>query len=182
MSGLSAILIGLILEANREDFAAASSSPDAGDFMGSYGRAFVRHFMEAGEAFRDSTGNVGDFLDAGSREEERIWRTALAAVVPRVLGTAQSRPSPSTGATAAPRFVIYHYCVSLGIVSFRRSSAIKLVQPGAGAFLAGLPYTIVSLLAGWWGIPWGPLWTIETVVKNLMGGTDVTDAVYAATA
>ena len=30
---------------------------------------------------------------------------------------------------------------------------------------------------GWWGIPWGPIWTISTIVTNLRGGRDVTNDV-----
>ena len=44
----------------------------------------------------------------------------------------------------------------------------------------GLPYTLISLLAGWWGIPWGPIWTVMTVVQNFAGGKDLTPAVLAA--
>jgi ATP-dependent phosphoenolpyruvate carboxykinase len=29
-------------------------------------------------------------------------------------------------------------------------------------------------LLGWWGIPWGPIYTIAAVVTNIRGGKDVT--------
>jgi hypothetical protein len=180
-AGLAPVLARLIVAVNRDDFA-AESDPDPEQSMGAYGLVFIEQFFEAGEAFRKSTGSVGDFLDAGSREEERVWRNALAAIAPSVSGTAQPRVSPSNGVVAAPRLVVYQYCVSLGIVSFKRSSGIKAVQPGAGAFLAGLPYTLVSLCFGWWGIPWGPIWTLQTIGQNLAGGKDVTALVAAASA
>ena len=28
-----------------------------------------------------------------------------------------------------------------------------------------------------WGIPWGPIWTIQSLAVNFRGGKDVTDAV-----
>jgi hypothetical protein len=31
-----------------------------------------------------------------------------------------------------------------------------------------------SLVAGWWGIPWGPTFTIGALYNNLRGGKDVT--------
>lgn len=44
----------------------------------------------------------------------------------------------------------------------------------------GLKYTFLSLVVGWWGIPWGPIYTIASVAKNFAGGGDVTDAVCDA--
>ena len=41
-------------------------------------------------------------------------------------------------------------------------------------------YTLISLLAGWWGIPWGPIYTITSLVTNLRGGKDVTQHVIAS--
>jgi len=35
---------------------------------------------------------------------------------------------------------------------------------------------------GWWGIPWGPIWTISTIVTNLRGGRDVTNEVVRSMA
>ena len=43
----------------------------------------------------------------------------------------------------------------------------------------GLPWTLLTLLAGWWGIPWGPIYTIQSLVVNLKGGKDVTASLAA---
>jgi hypothetical protein len=80
------------------------------------------------------------------------------------------------------RLVVYQYCISLFIVSYKRSSGIKSVRPGQSAVVVGLPYTLISLVAGWWGIPWGPFWTIRTMWRNLKGGVDVTPARLAPAA
>jgi hypothetical protein len=74
------------------------------------------------------------------------------------------------------RLVVYQYCVSALFVSFKRSSGVKLIRPDQNPAIVGLPYTLISLVAGWWGIPWGPFWTIKTAYKNLRGGIDVTPA------
>jgi hypothetical protein len=74
------------------------------------------------------------------------------------------------------RLVVYQYCISLVFVSYRRSSGIKSIRPGQSAVVVGLPYSLISLVAGWWGIPWGPFWTIRTIWRNLRGGIDVTPA------
>ncbi|WP_256364380.1 hypothetical protein [Nostoc piscinale] len=38
----------------------------------------------------------------------------------------------------------------------------------------------MSLFLGWWGIPWGIIYTIQSVVTNLQGGKDVTPQVMSA--
>jgi len=52
------------------------------------------------------------------------------------------------------RLVIYTYCISIVVVTFKRSSDIYFVKPGQSCVVKGLPYTLLSLLLGWWGIPW----------------------------
>jgi hypothetical protein len=43
----------------------------------------------------------------------------------------------------------------------------------------GFVYSLVSLFLGWWGVPWGLIYTPMTVFTNLCGGQDVTDEVWA---
>ncbi len=78
------------------------------------------------------------------------------------------------------RLVVFHYCVSLLVVTFKRSSDVYLVKPGESALRKGMGYTLLSLLLGWWGIPWGLIYTLESIVINLQGGRDVTQEVVAA--
>jgi hypothetical protein len=78
------------------------------------------------------------------------------------------------------RFVLFQYCVSLVVVTFKRPSAIYFVKPGESVAAAGLGFTLISLVAGWWGIPWGPIYTIQSVWVNCRGGRDVTKEVVAA--
>jgi len=80
------------------------------------------------------------------------------------------------------RFVIYQYCFSVLVMSFKRGSDIHFVPAGESAAMKGASFTAISLLAGWWGIPWGPIWTLMTVFKNMGGGTDVTRQVMASIA
>ena len=72
------------------------------------------------------------------------------------------------------RFVIFHYCVSVLVMTFKEGSSIYVVRPGDNAFVKGIPFSLCSLIFGWWGIPWGPIWTISTIVKNCRGGLDIT--------
>src|SRR5262245_3235079 len=77
------------------------------------------------------------------------------------------------------KFVVFLYTISIVILTFRRGSDVYFVKSGESAVGKGLSYTLLTLLAGWWGIPWGPIYTIGSVVTNLSGGKDVTSEIVA---
>ncbi|MCL2842590.1 MAG: hypothetical protein FWE28_03870 [Oscillospiraceae bacterium] len=77
------------------------------------------------------------------------------------------------------KLVSYQYAISVILVTFRRGSGIYFIKEGEQSFVQGLSYTIISLLLGWWGIPWGPIYTIGSIIKNCRGGIDVTQEVQA---
>lgn len=77
------------------------------------------------------------------------------------------------------RFVVYIYCISIVVMTFKRTSDIHFIRPGQSAVVRGLPCTLVSFFLGWWGFPWGLVYTLEALVKNLGGGTDITHAMLA---
>ena len=72
------------------------------------------------------------------------------------------------------RFVFYKYTISAVVITFRRSSGIYLVRLGESRVVKGLGWTALTLLLGWWGIPWGPIFSIGSLWTNLHGGVDVT--------
>ena len=72
------------------------------------------------------------------------------------------------------RLVFYEYCISLIFVSLRRPSALVRLRPGQWGWLRGLPYTILSLVLGWWCLPWGLIYTPLTLWTNLSGGRRIT--------
>ena len=72
------------------------------------------------------------------------------------------------------RIVCYSYCVSIVVMSFRRSSSAYFIPAGESAVSKGLPWTLLTLVMGWWGIPWGPIFTIQSLVANFQGGKDLT--------
>lgn len=78
------------------------------------------------------------------------------------------------------RFVLFQYCISIVVLTFRRPSDIYFLRQGENAVGKGLPFTLLSLVAGWWGIPWGPIYTIQSVYNNSRGGKDVTQAVLSS--
>lgn len=75
------------------------------------------------------------------------------------------------------KFVFYYYTISIIVLTFKRTSDIYFVRQNEKAVVKGLPYTILSFLLGWWGIPWGPIYTIQGLAKNLSGGKDVTEQI-----
>ena len=80
---------------------------------------------------------------------------------------------------AGARFVFYEYCVSLIFVTFRRPTDVYFVPPGKSGLARGWCYTLLSVLLGWWGIPWGFICTPLTIVTSLSGGCDVTAEVLS---
>lgn len=72
------------------------------------------------------------------------------------------------------RFVFFESCVSLIVMTTRRPTHIVFLRRHESGWLRALPYTLLSLLLGWWGLPWGIIYTPLVVANNLAGGCDVT--------
>jgi hypothetical protein len=75
------------------------------------------------------------------------------------------------------RFVVYQYCISIVVLSFRRGSSIHFIRAGESSVKRGLGFVALTAALGWWGIPWGPIFSIQSLATNLSGGKDVTGAV-----
>ncbi len=78
------------------------------------------------------------------------------------------------------KFVVFQYTISIIVLTFKRSSDIYFIRAGENGTIKGLPFTGIAFLLGWWGIPWGPIYTIGSLYNNLKGGKDVTTEVLAA--
>jgi len=39
---------------------------------------------------------------------------------------------------------------------------------------------LFTLVVGWWGVPWGPIYTIESIFSNCCGGKDVTKEIMGS--
>jgi hypothetical protein len=81
---------------------------------------------------------------------------------------------------AGGRFVFFEYCISLVAVTLRRPTDIYFLRSGQYAWLRALPYLAISLFLGWWGLPWGFIYTPLALFTNLTGGRDVTAQVMAS--
>jgi hypothetical protein len=65
----------------------------------------------------------------------------------------QSIPQLQQELQQGAKFVMYQYCISLFVVTFKR-----------------------------WGLPWGPIYTLQTLWINLRGGKDITKEIAASMA
>jgi hypothetical protein len=72
------------------------------------------------------------------------------------------------------KFVVYQYCVSVVIMTFTRPSEIQFIRAGESRLSAGLPYVLASMVLGWWGFPFGFIFTPIAIITDLCGGKDVT--------
>ena len=72
------------------------------------------------------------------------------------------------------RFVVFQYCVSALVITFRRNSPVYFLRAGENAMGKALPWTLLSFFVGWWGFPWGLIYTPMVLFTNLRGGKDVT--------
>ena len=78
------------------------------------------------------------------------------------------------------RFVIFQYAISVIIMSFKRSSSIYFIRAGEGTVGKSIGFTLLTLVAGWWGIPWGPIYTCQALATNFRGGKNLTKEVIAS--
>ena len=47
------------------------------------------------------------------------------------------------------KLICYQYCISILVITFRRSSDAYFLRAGESAVSKGLPWTLLSLVAGW---------------------------------
>jgi hypothetical protein len=70
--------------------------------------------------------------------------------------------------TAQPRSAVFYRVVSLVLLTTR--TPIQGIFCSKCAKRVALQATIVSAFVGWWGVPWGPIWTISSIWRNAFGG------------
>lgn len=80
------------------------------------------------------------------------------------------------------RFIYFAYTISFGVVTFKRTSDVYMIRKGESRNTRSWPFTALSFFFGWWGLPFGPKYTIEAIRTNLRGGKDVTDEVMSTVA
>ena len=68
----------------------------------------------------------------------------------------------------------FKYCISYIAATETKSSPIFFIKSNESYFNVGLPYALKTLFFGWWGIPWGPIYSIGYLLSYIFGGNDMT--------
>ena len=75
------------------------------------------------------------------------------------------------------KYVVYSYTISILLITIYRKSRVYMITDGKNRIIPGLKYSLISLLFGWWGIPWGPVRTLQSFAINFTGGEEVTEQI-----
>jgi hypothetical protein len=80
--------------------------------------------------------------------------------------------------TRGARFVAFRFCLSIVFFTVSQWSKPHFITCEQNAADVGWPYTLRSLLLGWWGLPFGPISTLLALYTN-QSGEDVTPQTIA---
>ena len=75
--------------------------------------------------------------------------------------------------------VRFEFCFSVLLFTVRRQSPVYLTHSWQERYLRGCGYSLLALLLGPWGVPWGLVWTAWAIWVNTTGGVDCTREVLA---
>ncbi len=78
------------------------------------------------------------------------------------------------------KFVMFEYTISILVMTFKRSTDIYFIRGNESHWGKSIPFTLLSLLLGWWGFPWGFIYTPMALATNLSGGKNVTQHVVSS--
>lgn len=78
------------------------------------------------------------------------------------------------------RFVNFYYCFSIIVFTSKRPTNIYFIRSDESAFLQGLGPTLITIIFGWWGIPFGIIYTIQSLIYNLGKDKDKTDEIMSS--
>lgn len=67
------------------------------------------------------------------------------------------------------QMVSYTYVISLLVITYRKHTRYYFLEAEREkAAVAQLLCTLCNLILGWWGFPWGPVFTIKETFGNLV--------------
>jgi hypothetical protein len=89
----------------------------------------------------------------------------------------RNRQEVEQAVVAGGRLVFYESCISLVFATLRRPSRVYFLRPGESGLRQAVPFLLLTLALGWWGLPWGVIYTPLVLFTNLAGGCDVTEQV-----
>ncbi len=66
----------------------------------------------------------------------------------------------------------YYWAMSYVFISFKGKTRFYIEKKSS--LIKSLMFSFLTFISGWWGIPFGPIWTIEAIIKNFKGGDSFT--------
>lgn len=103
-------------------------------------------------------------------EEERKKRDAVIEIAD---GEYWSYEQLEKDIEAGGKFVHFYYVFSIIIFSFKNPSKVFYIKSDENCISKSWPFLLISLTLGWWGFPWGIVYTIQSIGKAF-SGEDVT--------
>jgi hypothetical protein len=76
--------------------------------------------------------------------------------------------------------IVSYQRVGSAIFFSQKTTHFVWVSPREGRIAKSLPYTIFTLIFGWWSLH-GLVWTLQALTHNFRGGDDVTEAILEST-
>lgn len=67
-----------------------------------------------------------------------------------------------------PRYVVYRHVISALLVTYRGGRQ-GIFCSDCGAKQA-YKESLITWVLGWWGFPWGPIYSVQTIARNMLGG------------
>jgi hypothetical protein len=71
------------------------------------------------------------------------------------------------------KFKKYSYTISILVLTMKNEDIFYIPSECVNPKKAGIR-NLISLTLGWWGFPWGPIYTFQSISTNNSGGKDVT--------
>lgn len=71
------------------------------------------------------------------------------------------------------KIVQYSYVISIIVMTFSLKTKPYLIPKGSNGKKEGVIFSVITILLGWWGIPWGPLRSVGALKINFSGGKKV---------
>ena len=109
------------------------------------------------------------FVAREDREREELLRFLSENAAAIRAGEARYRGSSLTYAT---RLRSCEVVLSFLVVSIKLPSRM-IVVGGPSHRSVQIGSSLITFVFGWWGIPWGPVWTVKTIVNNLRGKPEI---------
>ena len=77
------------------------------------------------------------------------------------------------------KFVMFTYTISILVMTFKRPTDIYFIRGHESVLKYSGQYLLITALFGWWGFPWGPIYSIQSI-SHAFGNKDITKEVMAS--